>query len=115
MKIAVTGSSGLIGTAFADAARRDGDELIRLVRRPPRGPGEVSWDPAAARGGIGPTALAGGDAGLNPAGAPGRAPRQPDHGHRGTGLGADCYGQAAGRAAVRVGHRLVLRYRRARS
>ena len=70
MKIAVTGSSGLIGTAFADAARRDGDELIRLVRRPPRGPGEVSWDPAAARGGIAPPARAGVDAVLNLAGAP---------------------------------------------
>ncbi len=70
MRIAVTGSSGLIGTAFVDAVRRDGDEVIRLVRRPPRAADEIAWDPAAARGGIDPAALAGADAVLNLAGAP---------------------------------------------
>ena len=70
MRIAVTGSSGLIGSAFADAARRDGDEVLRLVRRPARAADEISWDPAAARGGIDPAALAGLDAVLNLAGAP---------------------------------------------
>ncbi len=70
MRIAVTGSSGLIGSAFADAVRQDGDEVIRLVRRPARAADEISWDPAAARGGIDPAALAGLDAVLNLAGAP---------------------------------------------
>jgi uncharacterized protein (TIGR01777 family) len=69
MRIAVTGSSGLIGSAFTSAVR-DGDEVIRLVRRPPRAADEISWDPAAARGGIDPAALAGIDAVLNLAGAP---------------------------------------------
>ena len=70
MRIAITGSSGLIGSAFADAVRQDGDEVVRLVRRPARAADEISWDPAAARGGIDPAALAGLDAVLNLAGAP---------------------------------------------
>lgn len=70
MKIAVTGSSGLIGSAFAEAAGGDGGEVIRLVRRPPRAADEITWDPAAARGGLDPAALAGTDAVLNLAGAP---------------------------------------------
>jgi len=32
MQIAVTGSSGLIGTALVAALRADGHEVIRLVR-----------------------------------------------------------------------------------
>jgi uncharacterized protein (TIGR01777 family) len=70
MRIAVTGSSGLIGTAFTDAVRTDGDEVIRLVRRPPRAADEITWDPAAPRGGIDLAALAGTGAVLNLAGAP---------------------------------------------
>ena len=69
MKIAITGSSGLIGAAFAAAVRRDGDEVIRLVRRAPTAADEIRWDPAAPRG-VDPTALAGLDAVLNLAGAP---------------------------------------------
>ncbi len=48
MKIAVTGSSGLIGTALVAALRSDGHEVIRLVRRPPRSADEARWDPRAA-------------------------------------------------------------------
>jgi uncharacterized protein len=48
VKVAVTGSSGLIGTALAARLRADGHEVIRLVRRPPRAAGEVRWDPRAA-------------------------------------------------------------------
>jgi uncharacterized protein len=70
MRIAVTGSSGLIGTAFTDAVRADGDDVIRLVRRPPRAADEITWDPAAPRGGIDLAALAGTGAVLNLAGAP---------------------------------------------
>ncbi|MGK5449228.1 TIGR01777 family oxidoreductase [Streptomyces radiopugnans] len=45
MRIAVTGSSGLIGRALVDSLRADGHEVLRLVRRPPRAGGEVEWDP----------------------------------------------------------------------
>jgi len=45
MKIAVTGASGLIGTALVPALRRDGHQVLRLVRAPAHDPGEVSWDP----------------------------------------------------------------------
>jgi len=44
--IAITGASGLIGTALAQSLTDDGIDVIRLVRRPAAGPGEVSWDPA---------------------------------------------------------------------
>jgi len=51
MRVAVTGSSGLIGTALAVSLRADGHEVVRLVRRPPSGAGEVRWDPRAADAG----------------------------------------------------------------
>jgi uncharacterized protein len=70
MRIAVTGASGLIGTAFADAARQSCDEVVRLVRRTARSPDEITWNPAADRGGIDLAALAGVDAVVNLAGAP---------------------------------------------
>ena len=54
MKVAVTGSSGLIGTALAASLRADGHQVIRLVRRPPRSDDEVRWDPRAADGGLAP-------------------------------------------------------------
>ena len=54
MKIAVTGSSGLIGTALVASLRSDGHQVIRLVRRPPRSDDEVRWDPRAADGGLVP-------------------------------------------------------------
>src|SRR5215472_7908814 len=61
MKVAVTGSSGLIGTALVTSLRADGHQVVRLVRRTPRGSDEVRWDPRAAdagqaafwRGGLG--------------------------------------------------------------
>jgi uncharacterized protein (TIGR01777 family) len=46
MRIALTGSSGLIGTALAGAARGAGHDLVRLVRRPATGADEVEWSPA---------------------------------------------------------------------
>jgi hypothetical protein len=69
MRIAITGSSGLIGSALVTALRRDGDEVIRLVRRAPRSADEVSWDPQAPRGGLDPAALRGVEAVVNLAGA----------------------------------------------
>lgn len=70
MKVLMTGSSGLIGTALTSALERRGDEVIRLVRRPPRSAGELSWDPHAERGGADPAALGGVAAAVNLAGAP---------------------------------------------
>ena len=72
MKVAVTGSSGLIGTALTARLRADGHQVVRLVRRPPRAEGgspvdEVRWDPRAADAGDPP--LAGIDAVVHLAGA----------------------------------------------
>ena len=46
MKIAVTGSSGTVGSALVPALRADGHEVVRVVRRPPQQADEVRWDPA---------------------------------------------------------------------
>ncbi len=67
MKVAVTGSSGLIGTALTASLRADGHQVVRLVRRPPRGADEVRWDPRAAD--AGDPALSGVDACVHLAGA----------------------------------------------
>lgn len=45
MRIAVTGSTGLIGTALLASLRSDGHEVVRLVRRAAREGDEVEWDP----------------------------------------------------------------------
>jgi len=47
MKIAVTGASGLIGSALVPHLRNSGHEVLRLVRRPAAAPDEVTWDPKA--------------------------------------------------------------------
>jgi uncharacterized protein (TIGR01777 family) len=49
MKVAITGSSGLIGSALQARLRDEGHQVVRLVRRPPEGPDQVQWDPAAGR------------------------------------------------------------------
>ncbi|KOU39954.1 TIGR01777 family oxidoreductase [Streptomyces sp. WM6378] len=46
MKIAVTGSTGLIGAELVRSLRADGHEVLRLVRREAEAPDEVEWDPA---------------------------------------------------------------------
>lgn len=66
MKVAVTGSSGLIGSALVPALQSDGHEVLRLVRRTPRTADEHRWDPAHRR--IDPTVLADVDAVVNLAG-----------------------------------------------
>ena len=43
MLVAITGSSGLVGTALRGALRERGDEVVRIVRSNP-GPNEVLWD-----------------------------------------------------------------------
>jgi uncharacterized protein len=45
MRVAITGSSGLIGRALVAALLEHGHEVLRLVRRPP-GLDEAFWDPA---------------------------------------------------------------------
>ncbi|MEV5156952.1 TIGR01777 family oxidoreductase [Streptomyces sp. NPDC053728] len=45
-RIAVTGSTGLIGSALVRSLRADGHEVVRLVRRPAATGDEVEWDPA---------------------------------------------------------------------
>jgi uncharacterized protein len=54
VKVAVTGSSGLIGSALVADLRSQGHQVIRLVRRSPRSPDEVRWDPESADAGLSP-------------------------------------------------------------
>jgi uncharacterized protein len=72
MKIVITGSSGLIGSALVRVLRSEGDgqahQVLRLVRREPAADDEISWDPAAGRG-PDPAGLEGVDAAINLAGA----------------------------------------------
>jgi uncharacterized protein (TIGR01777 family) len=51
MRVAITGSSGLIGTALTASLQADGHQVVRLVRRPPRSADEIRWDPRAADAG----------------------------------------------------------------
>ena len=54
MKVAVTGSSGLIGSALVAELRSEGHQVIRLVRRSPRSADQVRWDPESADAGLSP-------------------------------------------------------------
>ncbi|MFE9931598.1 TIGR01777 family oxidoreductase [Streptomyces sp. NPDC005533] len=67
MRIAVTGSTGLIGSALVRSLRADGHEVVRFVRREPTGGDEARWDPA--RGYVDPAGLAGCGAVVHLAGA----------------------------------------------
>jgi uncharacterized protein (TIGR01777 family) len=67
MKVVVTGSSGLIGSALVANLHGDGHEVIRLVRRAPSAPDERRWDPE--RHEMDETALDGADAVVHLAGA----------------------------------------------
>jgi len=66
-KIAVTGASGLIGSALVAQLKSDGHEVQKIVRRPVRTSDEVSWNPI--KGEIDLQALAGVDAIFHLAGA----------------------------------------------
>jgi uncharacterized protein len=74
VKIAITGSSGLIGTALTRHLRSQGHDVLRMVRRAPRAADEVRWNPrpSAGAGGISetPRALQDIDAAVHLAGAP---------------------------------------------
>jgi len=67
VKIVVTGSSGLIGTALVTRLHRAGHDVVRLVRHPPRERDEVAWDPQA--GTVDVDQLAGVEAAVHLAGA----------------------------------------------
>ncbi|SDH10688.1 hypothetical protein SAMN05216553_1168 [Lentzea fradiae] len=49
MRVAIAGSSGLIGTSLVASMRAAGHEVLRLVRRKAAAPDERSWDPYAGR------------------------------------------------------------------
>ncbi|MFC9814377.1 TIGR01777 family oxidoreductase [Streptomyces virginiae] len=67
MRIAVTGSTGLIGSALVRSLRADGHEVVRFVRREPAGADEARWDPE--RGHVDRAALDGCGAVVHLAGA----------------------------------------------
>ena len=60
MLVAVTGASGLIGTAVVRRLQAEGHQVLRLTRSRPSGPDQVQWDPMAGR--LDPDALAKADA-----------------------------------------------------
>ena len=60
MLVAVTGASGLIGTALVRRLQAEGHQVLRLTRSRPSAPDQVRWDPAA--GELDPDALAKADA-----------------------------------------------------
>lgn len=69
MRVAVTGSSGFIGSALVASLRASGDSVVRFVRRPATTPvaaDEAAWDPGA--GTIDRAALEGVDAVVHLAG-----------------------------------------------
>lgn len=67
MKVAITGSSGLIGSALTRSLVSDGHEVIRLVRRDPRAADERRWDPGT--GELDPAVMDAADAVVHLAGA----------------------------------------------
>ena len=73
MRVAISGSSGLIGTALAESLRADGHQVQRLVRSQPASSpasgdaGAIAWDPVA--GTIDAAALEGLDGVVHLAGA----------------------------------------------
>jgi uncharacterized protein (TIGR01777 family) len=60
MLVAVTGASGLIGTALVERLHAEGHQVLRLTRSRPAAPDQVHWDPAS--GELDPDALAKTDA-----------------------------------------------------
>ncbi len=66
MRIAITGQSGLVGTACSQLLAAEGHELVRLVRGGDGGPGTAAWHPDT--GEVDATALGAIDAVLHLAG-----------------------------------------------
>jgi hypothetical protein len=66
MRVAITGSSGLIGAALSRRLRADGHDVVPVVRTRPEA-GQIGWDPAGGR--LDPADLNGVDAVVHLAGA----------------------------------------------
>jgi len=66
-RVAITGSSGLIGGALSSSLRDRGHDVVRLVRRDPAADDERPWDPES--GHLDPSALADVDTVVHLAGA----------------------------------------------
>ena len=66
MRIAVSGSTGFIGSALVPGLLGAGHDVVRLVRRDPAGPDELRWNPAG--GTIDTAGLEGIDAAVHLAG-----------------------------------------------
>ncbi|HLT35274.1 MAG TPA: TIGR01777 family oxidoreductase [Enhygromyxa sp.] len=66
MRVAITGATGLIGSALAEALRERGDEPIVISRHPEPATTAIGWDPV--RGFDPPDVLSGCDAVVNLAG-----------------------------------------------
>ncbi|OHV03402.1 TIGR01777 family oxidoreductase [Mycobacterium talmoniae] len=62
-RVAIAGSSGLIGSALVSALRAADHDVLRIVRRTPANAGELHWDPES--GEFDATALRGVDAVVN--------------------------------------------------
>ncbi len=67
MRIVISGASGLIGTALTSSLTEQGHTVVRLVRRPAGGAGEITWDPTSGQ--LDPASLDGVDAVINLSGA----------------------------------------------
>lgn len=67
MKVLISGASGLVATELIKQLAENGDEPIRLVRRPAVRPDEIEWHPERLE--LDPKALDGVDAIVNLAGA----------------------------------------------
>jgi uncharacterized protein (TIGR01777 family) len=65
LNILASGTSGPIGGALLPALTAAGHHVTRLVRRPPRGAGEIQWDPAKS---VAPETVSGYDAIIHLAG-----------------------------------------------
>lgn len=66
LRVAVSGASGLVGTALVAYLETAGHSVLRLVRRKTTHPGEIAWDPAT--GTVDMEGLAGVDAVIHLAG-----------------------------------------------
>jgi uncharacterized protein len=75
LTVAITGASGLIGSALSALLTTSGHRVIRLVRRPPANPGERHWQPENPA----PDLLTGVDAVIHLAGASIGGRFTPDH------------------------------------
>lgn len=64
MRIIISGSSGLVGSALVPDLQKNGHDVIRLIRPPRRpGHGEASWNPRRKE--LDPSVLEGADAVIN--------------------------------------------------